>query len=408
MRIRLLLLFVSLAVCLPAVSAPKPEALRPMTKAQWHSDLAFFARELPKRHANAFHAVTREQFAEAVQQLDSRIEAATDDEIVTGFVRLTALIGDGHTHVSLPPNWHRLAVAIVPFGDEWRVTRTTPANKALLGQRATAIDGVPIADAVKRLRVLAPQDETDALQRSVAANFLLVAEILHGTNIAPDPAKVTLTVTKDDGSELSEVVAAIPAADQMKQEWLSVTPELPLYRRNPEAGFTQTVLPDGKTVYVNWRNYDALAANASKFWQLVDSSKATRVIIDLRQNGGGDYTVGRRHMVEALAKRPGVKAYVIIGSRTFSAAMVNAIDFRNTAHATLVGEPIGEKPNSYQENDEMFLPASRLLVSYSTKLYKFVPDDAPNVVAPDKVIATSWSDFAAGRDPVVDWIVAQN
>src|SRR3954447_18225878 len=230
MRIRLLLLVVSVAVCLPAVSAPKPEALRPVTKAQWHSDLSFFARELPKRHANAFHAVTHEQFAEAVQQLDSRIDAATDDEIVTGFVRLTALVGDGHTHVSLPPNWHRLAVAIVPFGDEWRVTRTTPANKTLLGQRATAIDGVPIADAVKRLRALAPQDETDALQRSVAANFLLVAEILHGANIAHDPAKVTLTVMKDDGSELSEVVAAIPAGEQMKQDWLTVTLELPLYR----------------------------------------------------------------------------------------------------------------------------------------------------------------------------------
>ena len=46
--------------------------------------------------------------------------------------------------------------------------------------------------------------------------------------------------------------------------------------------------------------------------------------------------------------------------------MVNAIDFRKETNAILVGEPIGERPNSYSENDEMTLPDSRLVVSYST------------------------------------------
>jgi hypothetical protein len=40
---------------------------------------------------------------------------------------------------------------------------------------------------------------------------------------------------------------------------------------------------------------------------------------------------------------------VIIGGRTFSAAMTNAIDFRKETKAILVGEPAGERPNGYQE-----------------------------------------------------------
>ena len=38
--------------------------------------------------------------------------------------------------------------------------------------------------------------------------------------------------------------------------------------------------------------------------------------------------------------------------------------------ATLVGETMGERPNSYSENDEMVLPNSKLELSYSTRFYQ--------------------------------------
>lgn len=87
--------------------------------------------------------------------------------------------------------------------------------------------------------------------------------------------------------------------------------------------------------------------------------------------------------------------------------MNNAVQFRGEAQAMLVGEPIGEKPNSYQERDEMTLPHSKLVLGYSTKFYKFQADDAPPLVTPDKTIVPTWDDFLAGRDPVLDWVLAQ-
>jgi hypothetical protein len=87
--------------------------------------------------------------------------------------------------------------------------------------------------------------------------------------------------------------------------------------------------------------------------------------------------------------------------------MANAIDFRKETNAILVGEPIGERPNSYSENDEMTLPNSRLVVSYSTRYYKFLDEDVPAVM-PDKRIDPNWPDFKAGRDPVMDWILSQS
>ena len=398
-----------LVLCPIACSARNPEPLPKLTKEQWHKDLAVFARELPKRHANAFHAVAHEQFDAAVKELDAGIDTASDDAIVAGLVRLAALVGDAHTSVHLPPNWHRLALQIQPFGDEWRVTRATAATKALLGGKVTAIGGVAISDVVRRLAPLAPQDELAPMQRAVITANMHVPELLHATGVIKSAAEAEVSVVGDDGAVATALVSAIPLDAQTQQAWIPLSNETPLSRRQPDDAFVVQLLADQKTVYVNWRRYDKLADNAGKLWQLVDSSGVKRVIIDLRQNGGGDYKLGRRYMVSELSRRTGnVESIILIGARTFSAAMNNAIDFRNDAHSLLAGGTIGERPNSYQENDEVTLPASRLVVSYSTRFYKFVPDGAPNVVEPDQRLEQTWSDALAGRDSILEWALARS
>ena len=374
-----------------------------MTKEQWHSDLAYFARELPKRHANAFHAITRERFDAAVKELDASIATAGDEAIVVGLMRITAMVGDGHTGIHLPANWHRLAIQMQPFGGEWRVTRVPEATKSILGAKVTAIGGVGIDEVVRRLAPLSSQDELPPLQRATVGVHMHFVEVLRGLGINPDQ----ITALADDGTSITSPVAAIALAAQLPQP-VQLSAETPLSRRDPQSPFVIQNVSERKAVYVNWRRYDDLSENAPKLWQLVDSVGAATVVIDLRQNGGGDFKVGRRYMVSEAVKRAGkVKTIVLVGPRTFSAAMVNAIDFRNDAHALLAGDTIGEKPNSYSENDEMTLPASHLVVSYSTRYYKFVPDDAPNVVEPDQRVEQTWADAKAGRDAVLDWALSQ-
>jgi hypothetical protein len=196
-----------------------------------------------------------------------------------------------------------------------------------------------------------------------------------------------------------------------KLRLLPAAKEQPLYRQKPGEKFWFTHLPDSQTVYVSFRGYGSLGENARKLFQFIDDNPTKRLVIDLRQNGGGDFFEGRRHLIQPLKKRPELnqkgRLFVIIGRATFSAAMANAIDFRKETNAILVGEPIGERPNSYSENDEMTLPNSRLVVSYSTRYYKFLEEDAP-AVQPDKRIDPNWADFQAGRDPVMEWILSPN
>jgi hypothetical protein len=96
---------------------------------------------------------------------------------------------------------------------------------------------------------------------------------------------------------------------------------------------------------------------------------------------------------------------MLIGPDTFSAAMNNAAQFRQQTAAILVGQEIGEKPNSYQEADSTMLPNSHLTLHYSIKYYKFV-DGSENAIRPDQEIIPTWDEYKAGIDRVLDWVLA--
>ncbi len=395
-----------LAIALPMCAAPpQAQPLPRLTPEQWVADVDFLLRELPKRHANAFHHTAQPAFEAAGAELRQRAVAGSgDDEMLVGSMRLLANVGDGHTRLHLPANVHRLPIAFAPFGDELRVTRTTEEARALLGGKLLRIDDVPAAEVAARVATTIAQAESDAFVRGLLPGTMAMTDVLHGLGVVADPRRARVTVAWDGGGERTVELAAVPA--QPPPAWLPPVGELPLYRQRPDEDFVVTWLADAKTVYVAFRGYDDLKSKARALWKLVDAQPVKKVVVDLRQNGGGDYTEGREHLVSQLAKRRQLRVYAVVGNRTFSAAMNNAVDLRN-AGATLVGEPIGERPNSYQENDEMVLPRSRLVVSYSTRYYAFVPKEGPQLVLPDRMIEPTWAEFAARRDPVLEWILAQ-
>lgn len=59
---------------IPIHSAAQRNAQTPpaVTKEQWREDLRYFARELPRRHKNLYHATSREQFERAFAENEPR------------------------------------------------------------------------------------------------------------------------------------------------------------------------------------------------------------------------------------------------------------------------------------------------------------------------------------------------
>jgi hypothetical protein len=363
-----------------------------LSKQQWNEDLQYLARELAQRHANAFHYVSRERFNAEVAELERRLGQLNSDEIYVRLNRIANLIGDGHTYVAFPPDTANLPLSIKRFGDDYRVDFVAVGQENALGTRVLKVQDLPIARARELLLSMTPQDETPVLAQARIEGFLTMGIVLHGYGIIPDRKIARFTFADDSNRQFTMEFHALAPNAQVR--WLPAYKEPPLFRQKPGEPFWYTSLAEAHTVYCNFRGYQELAKHARGLLETLDRQHPDKLVIDLRQNGGGDYIEGLRFLIEPIRQRPDINRrghlFVLIGPQTFSAAMSNAAQFRDKTAAFLVGEPIGEKPNSYQEARQMYLPNSNLLLRYSTQFYQFIAH-GENIIRPDHEIVPSFA-----------------
>jgi hypothetical protein len=403
---------VKLLVCLCCglILVASASAQKSLTREQWRQDLQYLAKELPRRHKNAFHTVTKDQFERAVAEFDATLPSLQEHEILVGLRRIVALIGDAHTALAPPEGFHRYPLTLYWFGRALRVVRTTATYKAALGARVVGVGSLSIAEVRAKVDTLVAH-ESDQFVRYSDVSLVPLAEVLHALGIVRELQQAQWTFENEKGERFSLQLEAVP--QDAKLDWLSTLKAVPLYRERANELMWSRVLPEAQTVYLNLKVYpdaETFKRVAGEFWKQVDSSGAKRLVIDVRQSSGGDFIKFQTHLLKELKRRtlfhrPG-SLYVVIGRGTISAAMMNAIELRKELNAILVGEPSGSKPNSYSENDELTLPNSRLQVSYSTRYYKLQDQDTPSLM-PDKLIEPAWETYPSGRDAVMEWILTQ-
>jgi len=361
---------------------------------------------------DAFHFVSREKFESEVAELDHKLDSTDLDHMFAALRVITGSIGDGHTGINLPEYAPPLQfpISIANFGEDYRVTGVAPGSEKALGARVIKIGDTPVKRAAEMLFTTTPQDEYPWYGMNIVNSFLANARMLHGLDIIPNHDTARYTLAGVDGNEFTIEMRSLTPADYAKIQLAHPYKEGPLYTQKPGENFWFVYLAASRTVYCDVLAIRDLSAPAKSLMSYIkDHGKdVDKVVIDLRQNSGGDYNEGLHHLVEPLRDNPHINQkghlFILIGPRTFSAAMSNATHFRYRTNAMLVGTPIGEKPNSYAEKSQMTLPNSKMIVTFSVKFYKFV-ESGENIVRPDQEVTTTWEDFLAGRDAALEWIL---
>lgn len=384
----------------------KPENLG-LAVQQWREDLKYLARTLPAKHANAFHYTSKESFEASVANLDRELEHLDSDEIWTGMAKIVALVGDAHTYLQTPRDRANFPIGFVKIGTVYRADAVDPEFKRALGARVVKVGDTPIERAGELISQMFSQDENPSLADAFVSDGLTIGGELHGMGIIPDRNTAQYTLVDDDGKEFTIQVHA-QAPGRPSGELIQASKERPLSRQHPSDPFWCTYLANAATVYCNVRSIRNLRRPGEEMLKLVEQSQPEKLVVDLRQNSGGDYNEGLQYLVYPIRELPAINRkghlFVLIGANTFSAAMSNVTHFRYQTKAILVGRTIGEKPNSYQEPQSFILPNSHLTVRYSTKFYKFVAS-GENIVRPDKEIEYTWEDYINGRDPALEWVL---
>lgn len=375
-------------------------------KAQWREDLQYLVDELTAHHLNLFHTITQERFTQAVADLHAAIPMLEDARIALELIRIIASIGDGHTSFRAWEIFHLYPLDLFWFANELRVVRTPSIYSAALGMKVVKLGDVAIGDALTTVNGVIPQGENEWFVRQRSPFFLTAAEVLHQLGIVSSASQATYTFQDSQGNRFT--LDLEPTSQNENVTWLDAAQAIPAYRQRPEEALWFMRLADRQTVYACFRRYTSFEENAHHLLKFIEREPTERLILDLRQNGGGDLTQVRKHLLPAVKKHSYINQkghlFVIIGRQTYSAAMSNATDFRKETQAILVGEPTSARPNGYQESYRFVLPNSQLGVSCSTRFYQFQDEDTPAVL-PDKWIEPNWEAYQAGRDPVLEWIL---
>jgi hypothetical protein len=129
---------------------------------KWRVDLHYLSVEMPKRHKNLFHSMTREQFDAEVSRLNEHIPSLTRNQILVELARIVAMVGDGHT--SLFPfinptlGLHRYPVKFYLFKEGLYVQGAAPAYREVVGGKVVRIGNLVAERAYRRMSEIVNRD----------------------------------------------------------------------------------------------------------------------------------------------------------------------------------------------------------------------------------------------------------
>ena len=428
LRVRLGAAAATFAMLTACAAAPPPSASPPPTDGGPSAagsvspsatisavDLSWLVDELERSHPSPFHAVDRETFVAALDDLEARLPELTAEEALVETMRVWAMLSadrDGH-QFAVAQDAHAgevLPIRLYEFAEGVYITDALPPHEDLVGARIAAVGGEPMDDVLAAVEPLVPRDGPQTV-RAHRPILLLEVDVLRGLGIVGD-GTVAVEIEAADGERRTVELAPVSA-----DEHAAFAPQfgryrLPLdervtYLASSEA-FAATLLDDG-TAYLRYRFVEPMGLDAVRAW--IEAGEVRRLVLDLRQNPGGDNTSygGLRDLVQEWAEAHPDTLTVLIDRVTFSAASNLATEIEQQTDAKFVGEAMGGAPNFWDDVrwvdvDDLRIP---MRVGVSTIAWQFAPADDPRLtIDPDVAIEVTAADYFAGRDPVLDAALA--
>lgn len=388
---------------LPA-SYPSPAA----TGAErWQQDLDYLVENLELLHANAYHSVSRERFAEEAARLRAAIPGMSEAEIRVGLTRLVARIGDGHTDVA---GWNsreanRYPVRFYLLSDGLFVIAAPETEAAILGGRVLRLNRTDADSALAAARSMVPA-ETEGHVALLAARYLANADVLEALGIADPDGGLPLAVATAGGDTITTRL-------ETGRQLLQAAPDPPpAFRANPEKQYWSRFDDEARTAYLKYNTFldpFGLAQFSAGFWSEVEKRNLRYVIVDFRENGGGMSSAFDPFFDgildhDAIDRRGHL--YVLVNRRTFSSAVLYTGILRSETQALVAGEEMGGEPNAFGDLRRFRLPNSGLRITFSRRYFEMWPDTLPPF-AIDIPVEVSSGQYFAGEDPVLDEVMSR-
>ena len=424
MRIDRFLITLAFGAALTTNAAADPQ---PSAADAWREDLRVVARELPQRHPDLFYRMSRAAWDSALAAVDRRLPTMNRNQSIVALMELVALPRDGHTSINpifdanLRFRYYPLELRV--FDDGVFVCAADSAHARLVGARVHGLGKLGIEEAMAAVARTLPA-ENEWWTRAWAPQRLMMPEVLDGLGLVEDMERLPLVVERDGQRETVIVRPAGPIVPRGhdprgaidKSHWVGMRAgEAPPWQRQPDTPYRVEYLERERTLYVCYRGVISMDHGESNvaFWRrvfaLADSVPVERFVLDIRENTGGNNFFNRQ-VVRGVIRRPTLDGadhlFVIVGGRTFSAAMNLALDLEHWTNATFVGEPTGNASFFFGDHRELVLPHSQITVNVSSLPWRpDDPRDRRDFLAPSVYTPLTSTQYTAGKDPALEAIL---
>lgn len=385
------------------------------------ADLDLIVEELERTHPEPWHGIAREDFLAEVDSLKARLHDLEPDEAMVEVSRLFALLSregrDGH-QFAVPADGAEgdyLPIRVYEFEEGLYITQALAPYAELAGARITAIDGHPIADVLAAVEPLVPRDGP-ATVPAFRPVFLVRTDVLHGLGLIGEGA-VELTVDDASAAETVVRVDPVPFAAYVAQFEVNAALRLPsrpdtLYLSDyTQVGWSR-YLPDSRTLYVRYSEVRGAAGLDAVVGGRGRQPDVDRVVLDLRQNGGGDNSTYPPLLgaLRAYAEQHPGRLFVLTDRITFSAASNLSTEIEQSTDAIFIGEAMGGGLNFWDDVAWVDLPnlPVPMRVGISFRYWqKSTPDDPRLTIEPDVAVPVRAADYFAGLDPTLEAAIAR-
>ncbi len=375
----------------------------------WLQDLEAYKTGLEQKHINVYNKISAAEFDSELELIKSSLDTKTDFQVIMDLMRLTRKIGDGHTAISLRNmETHNFPFEIQQFENDWRIVKIAKPFGHLLGTKLIAVDGTPISFAAQKLSEVAQYVENPHSKIIRTVQYFPISEILFELDLIKQKDKATFTFKKDDGTVFTETISL---SDNDEFEELSISvPEIKKPEETPFEDFWYAPISGTDGLYIHFESYppfEKMMKIAEEMVGYIFQNNIRELVIDLRNNGGGDLYVGlvlanALNLADPIDWQSGV--YVLTDKVTFSAATSNTALFRELLNAKIVGEPTGSNPTGFQDMDTFELPNSKLVVCYSKRFFR-IQKEFTEGVQPDVPLPYEWESFSRGEDKMLQWVI---
>ncbi|MFT3910972.1 MAG: hypothetical protein QM737_16250 [Ferruginibacter sp.] len=368
-----------------------------LTPQQFIEDLEFLKKELPAKHKNLFAKISEKKFNYKIEAIKQKSKNLNNESLEIELFKLIKEIGDEHTRIE-PVYKTTFPVEFDSFEEGIFVVNTDQLHADLLYKKLSGIENNSMKELKRGFQKIIKTDNQSYFDINFL-HFINNPRILSGMNISQPGPGVNFIL-----DDVKYLVSAV------EKEKFFPTSATKLLRNSKKDNYWYEQIDNGKILYFNYQRCSeqdgkSFEAFNNELWGFIDKEKPRKMIIDLRNNSGGNSAIlipFLNKLNDSYLNQRG-SLYVLIGKSTFSSALMNAVNLKRDYQSILVGKSTSGTVNHYGETRGFRLPNSKIIVGYSTKYWE-VWKGYDGALKPDVEIKYSIKNFRENNDEAIDYI----